>query len=119
VLELPLPRDEVVAHLGEAPHAVILMGVWDSLRSVAPFGFRVLDEVSAYLMHAAEIGTDWRTALDEQLVQKVLPRVRSDVSAGPAIDQFLGVLGEDYPLATAKAMKMKADLDDHGYLEFF
>jgi energy-coupling factor transporter ATP-binding protein EcfA2 len=119
VLELPLPRDEVIAHLGDSPHAVILMGVWDALRPVAPFGFRVLDEISVYLMHSAEIGTPWRTALDEQLVQKVLPRVRSDVSAGPAIDQFLGVLGDDYPLATAKAMKMNPNLDDHGYLEFF
>jgi hypothetical protein len=119
VLELPLPRDEVIAHLGDAPHAVILMGVWDALRPVAPFGFRVLDEIDTYLMHAAEIGTPWRVALDEQLVQKVLPRVRSDVSAGPAIDQFLGVLGDDYPLAAAKASKMRADLEDHGYLEFF
>jgi hypothetical protein len=119
VLELPLPRDEVVAHLGDAPHAVLLMGVWDALRPVAPFGFRVLDEISTYLMHATEIGTPWRVALDEQLVQKVLPRVRSDVSAGPAIDAFLVVLGDDFPLATAKARKMQADLEDHGYLEFF
>jgi energy-coupling factor transporter ATP-binding protein EcfA2 len=119
VLELPLPRDEVVAHLGDAPHATILLGVWDALRPVAPFGFRVLDEISAYLMHAAENGTSWRVALDEQLVQKVLPRIRSDVTAGPAIDAFLNVLGDGFPLASQKAAKLRADLADHGYLEFF
>jgi len=119
VLELPLPRDEVIAHLGHAPHAQVVLGVWDALRPVTPFGFRVLDEISTYLMAAAEIGTDWRTALDEQLVQKILPRMRSDASAGPAIDSFLRVLGSDFPLATAKASKMRADLEAHGYLEFF
>jgi energy-coupling factor transporter ATP-binding protein EcfA2 len=119
VLELPLPRDEVIAHLGQAPHAQVMMGIWDSLRPIAPFGFRVLDEIATYLVAAAEIGTDWRTALDEQLVQKILPRLRSDATAGPAIDAFLEVLGNDFPLATAKASAMRADLETHGYLEFF
>jgi AAA domain (dynein-related subfamily) len=119
VLELPLPRQEVIAHLGHAPHAQVLLGVWDALRPVTPFGFRVLDEISTYLIGASEIGTDWKTALDEQLVQKILPRMRSDASAGPAIDQFLEVLGADFPLATAKASKMRDDLEAHGYLEFF
>jgi energy-coupling factor transporter ATP-binding protein EcfA2 len=119
VLELPLPRAEVISHLGAAPHAEVLLGVWDALRPVTPFGFRVLDEISTYLVAAAEIGTDWKTALDEQLVQKILPRMRSDASAGPAIDDFLRVLGSEFPLASAKAGKMRADLEAHGYLEFF
>ncbi|MEX0984391.1 MAG: AAA family ATPase [Actinomycetota bacterium] len=119
VLELPLPREEVIAHMGQAPHAQLVLAIWDALRPVAPFGFRVLDEISTYLIAAAEIGTDWKTALDEQLVQKILPRMRSDASAGPAIDTFLEVLGADFPLATAKAAKMRADLEAHGYLEFF
>ena len=45
VLELPLPRNEVISHLGGAPHAEVLLGVWDALRPVTPFGFRVLDEL--------------------------------------------------------------------------
>ena len=73
LIELPLPRDEIRAHLGGAPHAEVFMGVWDALRPVTPFGFRVLDEVSSYLVGASENGTDWRTALDEQLVQKTCP----------------------------------------------
>lgn len=119
VIELPLLREQVIAHLGEGPAASVLLEVWDALRPVAPFGFRVLDEVSTYLITAEEVGTSWEQALDEQLVQKVLPRVRSDASAGGSIDAFLAVLGDDYPLARAKASKMRADLDAHGYLEFF
>jgi hypothetical protein len=119
VIELPLQRDAVVAHLGNAAYAPMLLQVWDALRPIAPFGFRVLDEISAYLTTADELGTDWQMALDEQLVQKVLPRVRSDASAGDAIDDFIAALGDGFPLARAKASKMRADLDAHGYLEFF
>lgn len=119
VIELPLQRDEVIAHLGGAAYGSVLLQVWDALRPIAPFGFRVLDEISAYLLTADELGTDWRTALDEQLVQKVLPRVRSDASATEAIDAFLAALDDSFPLARAKASKMRADLEAHGYLEFF
>ena len=82
VIELPLGREDVIAHMNSQPYAGLLMDVWDSLRPVAPFGFRVLDEVDAYVTAASELGTPWQKALDEQLVQKVLPRIRSDVSAG-------------------------------------
>jgi len=119
VIELPLERTDVKAHLDGLPHADMLLGVWDSLRPVAPFGFRVLDEVSAYVIAAQEIGTDWRVAFDEQLVQKVLPRVRGDESAGAAIDAFVRTIGAGYPLALAKAEQMRRDLDAHGFLAFF
>jgi energy-coupling factor transporter ATP-binding protein EcfA2 len=119
VIELPLHREDVVAHLEDAPFALDLLEVWDVLQPIAPFGFRVLDEVSAYVVAAQEMGTDWRVALDEQLVQKVLPRVRGDASTGPVIDGFLAVVGEDFPLARAKALEMRADLEDHGFLAYF
>ncbi|MGZ8570895.1 MAG: McrB family protein [Actinomycetota bacterium] len=119
VIELPLERTDVMEHLDGAPHADTLLAVWDSLRSVAPFGFRVLDEVNTYVHAAEEIGTDWRQAFDEQLVQKVLPRVRGDGSAGVALDTFIATLGDDFPLATAKATRMRAELDAHGFLAFF
>lgn len=119
VIELPLDRQDVVDHLGHVPYAAMILDVWDALRPIAPFGFRVLDEIQAYVVHADEIGTDWHVAIDEQLVQKVLPRVRSDAGAGDALDAFLKVIGEDFPLARAKASKMRADLDTYGFVEFF
>ncbi|MGZ4148992.1 MAG: McrB family protein [Actinomycetota bacterium] len=119
VIELPLHRSDVVAHLGDAAYAPDLLEVWDVLQPIAPFGFRVLDEVSAYVVAAQEMGTDWRVALDEQLVQKVLPRVRGDASTTPVIDGFLTVVDEDFPLARAKALEMRADLEDHGFLAYF
>ena len=74
-----------------------MLRVWDSLVEVAPFGFRVLDEINAYVIAAAEIGTDPAHAIDEQLVQKVLPRLRGDADAGPAIDTFIALTDTTYP----------------------
>ena len=56
----------------------MVLRVWDIFHDVSPFGFRVLDEIDAYVIAAGEVGTDWHVALDEQLMQKVLPRVRGD-----------------------------------------
>ena len=61
VLELPLPREEVVAHLDGHPCAEMVLAIWDAPRGVAPFGFRVLDEIDAYVIAAAEIGTERET----------------------------------------------------------
>jgi hypothetical protein len=119
ILELPLPRDQVAAHMKGYPWADVVLQVWDTLVEVAPFGFRVLDEINAYVVAATEIGTDQRHALDEQLVQKVLPRLRGDSDAGPAIDAFIGLTDGRYPLANSKARAMRAELNAHGFVSFF
>jgi energy-coupling factor transporter ATP-binding protein EcfA2 len=119
VIELPLMRHDVESHVLGTPHGEMLLRVWDVLRPVAPFGFRVLDEINAYSVSALELGTDWRVAFDEQLVQKVLPRVRGDASAREAVDGFVALLGEGFPLARAKAERMREDLDAHGFLSYF
>jgi hypothetical protein len=86
---------------------------------VAPFGFRVLDEINAYVIAATEIGTDPAIALDEQLIQKVLPRLRGDATAATSIDAFIRLTDGRYPLANAKARAMRAELSAHGFVSYF
>jgi energy-coupling factor transporter ATP-binding protein EcfA2 len=119
ILELPLPREQVAAHMEGYPWADTVLEIWDILVEVAPFGFRVLDEINAYVIAATEIGTDPALALDEQLVQKVLPRLRGDASAGPAIDAFIALTDQRYPLANAKTRGMRAELQAHGFVSYF
>jgi len=68
---------------------------------------------------ATEIGTDPAHAFDEQLIQKVLPRLRGDASAAPAIDAFIGLTDGRYPLANVKARAMRAELNAHGFVSYF
>ena len=119
IIELPLPREQVAAHMAEFPWKDFILQVWDTMVEVAPFGFRVLDEINAYVIAATEIGTDATLALDEQLVQKVLPRLRGDSDAAPAIDAFIALTDERYPLSNAKARSMRAELNTHGFVTFF
>ena len=119
LIELPLARADVEAHLQGLPYRDVLLEVWDAVQPVAPFGFRVLDEVHSYVTSADEEGTSWETALDEQLVQKVLPRVRgADGRVGSVLDDLLGVFGGRFPLATTKTTDMRDEYATHGFTSF-
>jgi 5-methylcytosine-specific restriction endonuclease McrBC GTP-binding regulatory subunit McrB len=121
LIELPLPRDKVVEHLDGFPYAERVLAVWDAVRPIAPFGFRVLDEIHMYAAAADQVGTPWEIALDEQLVQKVLPRIRgADKRLQDGLDAFLEALGDlDFTLSRAKAQEMREEYGAHGFASFF
>jgi hypothetical protein len=120
LIELPLDRRDLGAHLDGFPYRNLLLATWDALRPVAPFGFRVLDEIHAYVTAAIEEGTPWEQALDEQLVQKVLPRVRgADIRVGQALEDLLEVFDAKFPLARAKTLYMFDGYTSHGFTSFF
>jgi hypothetical protein len=121
LIELPLQRSYVVEYLEGEPYSELVLKIWDALRPIAPFGFRVLEEIRGYLAAAIDLGTEWPTALDEQLVQKVLPRVRgADGRLDEALVGFLSALGDEgYPLARGKAELMREDYATHGFASYF
>jgi hypothetical protein len=120
LIELPLARRDVEAHLAGHSYRETLLAVWDAVRRVAPFGFRVLDEIDAYVTAAVEQGASSDTALDEQLVQKVLPRIRgADPRLGTALDDLLHVFGDGFPLARSKSLQMRTEYQTHGFTSFF
>ncbi len=121
LIELDAPRDALVEHIGEASHGADLLRVWDALRGVAPFAFRVVDEIDTYVKESAALGVSWTEALDEQLLQKVLPKVRGlDPSAGEALETFIGFADQErYPLSRAKASEMLERFNLHGSVSFF
>ena len=120
LLELPLQRNYVEEYLRGEPYEQVLLRVWDALRPIAPFGFRVLEEVHHYVVAAGELGVDWKVALDEQFVQKVLPRVRgADARLDEGLETFEQALGSGFPLARAKVELMRRDYAAHGFASYF
>ncbi|MEO8476838.1 MAG: AAA family ATPase [Actinomycetota bacterium] len=120
LLELPLLKNYVEQYLVAEPYRDLVLEIWGILRPIAPFGFRVLEEMHHYVVAADEVGIAWEVALDEQLVQKVLPRVRgADSSLDEALERFVAALGGGFPLASAKAERMREDYATHGFASYF
>jgi len=120
LIELEAPREAVAQRLGDSAIAPDVLAVWDALHEVAPFAFRVVDEVVLYTTQAMQIGVPSAEALDEQLLQKVLPKVRGlDARVGKALEQFVALSNDRFPLSHVKAVRMLAGYNLHGSISFF
>ncbi len=120
LIELEAPRDALVAHLGPVAYADTLMNVWDTVYAVAPFAFRVIDEIKAYISRADSMGISWQDALDEQLLQKVLPKLRgTDSRVGDALERFIGLTATGFPLSHEKARAILQRFQQHGFASYF
>lgn len=97
-LELHLEREPLVDFLGELPYAQLLLELWDVLQPVAPFGFRVLEDIQAYVEAAKTLNIAWNEAVDEQIVQKLLPKLKGTDAALEAALHGLQVLAKQYAL---------------------
>lgn len=121
LIELEVPRQDLYEHLGEAPYREILMQIWDEVHTVAPFAFRVLDEIKTYVKEAEALDVSWQDALDEQLLQKILPKLKgADDRVGVALKAFVDIVKDkDFPLSHKKATKMLETFNQHGFTSYF
>ena len=96
------------------------MTAWDAVSEVAPFAFRVLDEIDAYVTGAERLGVSWQEALDEQLLQKVLPKVKgTDQRIGACLDALVAFTADSYPLTNHKAEEMLDAFNQYGFTSYF
>lgn len=107
-------------HIGEAPYAELLMELWKVARPVAPFAFRVVDEVAAYVREAEAMGVPWEEAADDQVLQKILPKFNGTHQAlGEALERLIELLAEGCPHSHAKAQQMHRGFLEHGFVSYF
>lgn len=120
LVELDLDRDALARHLTDAPHASALLDLFDVLAEVAPFAYRVVDEISRYLTEAQHLGVSWEDALDEQIFQKLLPKLKgADARIGTALEKLIELTDSAYPLSHAKATTMYDGYVQHGFSSYF
>ncbi|RYG55456.1 hypothetical protein EON80_30630, partial [bacterium] len=104
LIEMPASRTAIFKHIDEVPWRSALMSLWDAVALVAPFAFRVVDEISTYIAEAEREGVSWEMALDEQILQKILPKFKgTDPRVGLALDQVKTQCENRFPLASGKA----------------
>tara|TARA_R110000868_G_scaffold405577_1_gene685088 strand:- start:8710 stop:10773 length:2064 start_codon:yes stop_codon:yes gene_type:complete len=120
LIEVESPRELILSHMDGQPFQAMLMAVWDAVADIAPFSFRVIDDVRAYTELGNEMSVSWQEALDEQISQKVLPKIKGgDPRVAGALMQLIEISGDDLPLTTAKANKMLVQFNDHGFTSYF
>ncbi|WP_185974726.1 AAA family ATPase [Deinococcus detaillensis] len=119
LIEIPVTRSDLEAHLNGHVHASLLLEIWDVVSPVAPFAFRVMDDILAYQQAALTLNVDALEALDDALLQKVLPKLRgTDRRLLGVLAEFLTLAEERLPLSHAKAASMRAAGMQHGFVSF-
>ena len=107
LIELSIDKAAVEAHLEGKPYASDLLDIWEKTEPAGPFGFRVLDDIAAYITEAEKDGVDWQEALDDQIVGKILPKLRGiEPEAAEALQGVAALTAERFPLASAKCAVM-------------
>lgn len=120
VIELGAHRDDIVAHIGDGEYADDLVSVWDAVNSVKPFSFRVIDEIKSYIHLQQQLECDWTDALDEQILQKILPKLSgTDHKIEKGLESILAITKGRFPLSCEKAQVMLSDFRNHGFTSFF
>lgn len=121
LIELPLEYEQIAAHIAGKPFADVLMSIWDAVHHVAPFAYRVLDDFTDYIASAEQIGVSWTTALDEMVVQKVLPRLKGNDSRLDTVFAELEDIARqnELNLVLDKIAYMRTCYHEHGFTSFF
>jgi hypothetical protein len=114
-------RDYLVKTACNSDCAKVLMEVWKDVHPVAPFAFRVMDEIVTYVKEAEKLSVPWNEALDEQLLQKVLPKFKGvDSRVGEALEKFLKIAENNtLELNRKKAKDMLNKFNEHKFTSYF
>lgn len=120
LIELSIDKAAVKAHLEGKPYASDLLDIWEKTEPSGPFGFRVLDDIAAYIAEAEKDGVDWQEALDDQIVGKILPKLRGiEPEAAEALQGVAALTAERFPLASAKCAVMRRRQQATDVVSFF
>jgi MoxR-like ATPase len=120
LIELGVRKEDLAAHVAGKTYAEDIMEVWEAVRHVGPFAFRILDEIHAYVSTAEAMDAHWSDALDEQILQKVLPKLKgADPRVGAALAEVVRVCTDRFPLSYSKASRMLADFNSYGFASYF
>ncbi len=107
--------------MGQAAFRDTLLDFYDAVVEAKPFAFRVIDDIKTYVAESEELDVEWQAAVDEQMLQKVLPKLTgADPSIRFALEAIVN-LAEDkgFELTLNKAQRMLNDYDRDGFTSYF
>ena len=111
LLELSIDYNSAKEHLEQRlanrECTEVLLELWKAMEPAHPVGFRVLDDIAKYIERAEKDSTHWKVALDQQIVSKLLTKLRGiESEEAEALRNVRKVVDTEYPLARAKSETM-------------
>jgi AAA domain (dynein-related subfamily) len=107
LVPIDLDPDHFAEHVGDWEYGDLLIELRRVLEKAAPFAFRTVDDIRAYVTERMAVGASWEEAFDEAVLQKILPRISGmETHVGEALERVAELLGEAFPLSRAKAHEM-------------
>lgn len=108
LLELSIDYNSAKEHLEQRlanrECTEVLLELWKAMEPAHPVGFRVLDDIADYIERAEKDSTHWKVALDQQIVSKLLTKLRGiEPEEAEALRNVRKVVDTEYPLAWAKS----------------
>ena len=120
IIEVTHVREEVESRIERKEIRQPLMDVWDAVSEVAPFSIRVIDEVNKYVNEAVSLKIPWEQALDDQICQKILPRVRgTDIRLGVMLQKLNEITANRFPRSHGKVQQLTYGYQNYGIVSFF
>jgi hypothetical protein len=122
LIEIAAPRESLDEYMSGMVFREALLEVWDAVQIVAPFAFRIVDEINSYVQASLAGGIDisWQQAFDEQLLQKVLPKIKgTDPRIGNSLNKLVGLTEPHFPMTHERACKMLENFNLHGFVSYF
>lgn len=118
VLHLVAAQEDISGLLHGLPYQSLLMAIFTCLSPPIPLSFRTCKEMRSYIEAALQIGMDWHAALDQQIVQKLLVRLRgSDPALLMHLNQLEALLpAADFPLTSERLRQLKNQWQREGFV---
>ena len=120
VIEITHEREEVASRIELPELKDVLMAIWDAVYDVMPFSIRVVDEINRYIAEAVRIGLPWEEAFDDQIIQKILPRVKgTDIRIGVMLQRLNEITANQFPRSNYKIQQLSYGFHTNGIVSFF
>lgn len=98
----------------------LIMAIWDATADVCPFSIRIVDEINRYVYEAVRIGVPLDQACDDQIIQKLLPRVKgTDIRLGLMLQRLSEITAHRFPRSFSKIQQLNYGFQTYGIVSFF
>jgi energy-coupling factor transporter ATP-binding protein EcfA2 len=120
VIEVTHGRQEVESRILIPEIRDSLMAIWDAVADVCPFSFRIVDEINRYVYEAVRMGMPWQQAFDDQIIQKLLPRIKgTDIRLGVMLQRLSDITANRFPRSYTKIQQLNYGFHNYGIVSFF